>query len=117
MIFLALVALATALGTWVLGWWAVAIVAIIAGAMHRAENGRPWSVALGCLAGWALLMLIDAASGPMRNVATVVSGAMSIPSVALIVVTLLFPALMGWSGATLGALGGPTSPRVRGDSV
>ena len=117
MISVVLVAAATAFGTWVLGWWAVAIVAIVAGAVHRAEKGRPWSVALGCLSGWALLMLIDAASGPMRSVATVVSGAMNIPSAALIVVTLLFPALIGWSAATLGALGGPTSPRVRGDSV
>ena len=117
MIFISVVALATALGTWVLGWWAVAIVAIVAGMMHRAERGCSWRVALGCLAGWALLMLVDLAAGPMRNVATVVSGAMSIPSSALLLVTLLFPALIGWSGATLGSLGGPaSSPRIRGNS-
>lgn len=117
MIFVASVALGTALGTWVLGWWAVALVAIVAGALHRAEHGRPWRVALGCLAGWTLLMLIDAALGPMRNVATVVSGAMNIPSVALIVVTLLFPALMGWSGATVGALGGWVASKSDGSAA
>jgi hypothetical protein len=111
MIFVAIVAFATALGTWVLGWWAVAIVAIIAGAVTRAQNGRPWRVALGCLGGWALLMLLDTAVGPMRNVATVVSGAMSIPAAALLIATLLFPALIGWSGATLGALGGPAQQK------
>jgi hypothetical protein len=114
MIFLSVFALATALGTWVLGWWAVAIVAIIAGAMHRAEYGRPWRVALGCLAGWALLMVLDAAVGPMRSVATTVSGAMNIPASGLLLVTLLFPALIGWSGATLGARGGPSPLRTVG---
>ena len=108
--FIALIALATAIGTWLLGWWAVALVAVIAGAIMRAENGRVWRVALGCLAGWALLLLIDVAAGPMSNVAKVVSGAMSIPSSALLLVTLLFPALIGWSGATLGSRGGPAPP-------
>ena len=116
MMFVAIVALAAAACTWVLGWWAVAIVAIIAGAVMRAENGRPWRVALGCLAGWALLLLMDAAAGPMGTVARMVSGAMSIPSTALLLVTLLFPALMGWSGATLGARGGPAPPRSEAEA-
>jgi Na+-translocating ferredoxin:NAD+ oxidoreductase RnfD subunit len=106
MIFVAIIAAASALGTWLLGWWAVAIVAVLAGAVVGAEHGRAWRVALGCLGGWAVLLLLDAAVGPMRSVATTVSGAMSIPSGALLLVTLLFPALIGWSGATLGALGG-----------
>lgn len=113
MIFTLIVALVTAFGTWALGWWGVAVVAIAAGAVHRSEHGRPWRVALGCLTGWALLLLVDLAAGPMRTVATVVSGAMSIPSAALLLVTLLFPALIGWSGATIGALGGPSSQRIR----
>ena len=111
MIFTAIIALATAIATWILGWWAVAIVAVIAGAILRAEHGRPWHVALGSLAGWALLMLIDAVAGPMRSLTTAVSGAMNIPAAALVLVTLLFPALVGWSGATLGARGGPAAAR------
>lgn len=106
MMFVLAVALFAAGATWLLGWWAVALVAVIAGFMTRAQSGRSWRVALGCLLGWSLLMLIDAASGPIGKVAKVVSGAMSIPAAALIVATLLFPALIGWSGATLGALGG-----------
>lgn len=111
MIFLVLVALTATLATWTLGWWGVAIVAIVAGVIARAEGGRPWRVALGCSLGWAVLMLIDAAAGPFANVAKTVSGAMSIPSGALLLVTLLFPSLIGWSGATIGALGGPSLRR------
>ena len=106
MIFAMFVAIATALATWTLGWWGVAIVAVVAGVLVRADGGRPWRVALGCLLGWAVLMSIDAAAGPFANVAKTVSGAMSIPSGALLLVTLLFPALIGWSGAMIGALGG-----------
>ncbi len=111
MMFLGLVALAAALLTWLLGWWGVAIVALIAGALSHDECGRPWRVALGCLMGWALLMLVDLAIGPLHRVTTMVAGAMRIPSGALLLVTLLFPALIGWSGATLGARGGPAPPR------
>ena len=106
MILVLLVSLATAIATWTLGWWAVAIIAIVAGVVLRAVGGHPWHVALGCLVGWVLLMLVDAAMGPFGTVARMVSGAMSIPSGALMIVTLLYPALIGWSGATLGALGG-----------
>ena len=113
MIFLLVVALAGAIATWTLGWWGVAVVAIVAGVVARARGGRPWLVALGCLLGWALLLVIDAAAGPFAVVAKTVSGAMNIPAIALLVVTLLFPALIGWSGATLGALGGsPLESRV-----
>jgi hypothetical protein len=111
MIFIALVAAAAALATWTLGWWGVAIVAIVAGVISRAQGGRPWRVALACLVGWALLMAIDAAAGPFGTVMKTVSGAMSLPSAALLLVTLLFPALIGWSGATIGALGGPSLQR------
>ena len=106
MIFQLMVAVATAGVTWILGWWGVAVVAVAAGVIARREGGHTWLVALGTMEGWAILMLIDAATGPLRHVASLVSGAMSLPAAALVAVTLLFPALIGWSGATLGALVG-----------
>ena len=42
---------------------------------------------------------------------------MSIPLAGLLVVTLLFPALIGWSGATLGARGGPSPLRTQGNRM
>jgi len=103
MIFHLLVAVIVAGATWFVGWWSVAIVALVVGFMYRREGGRAWRVALGASEGWAILLVIDAIGGRFVPVASTIAGAMSLPAVALIVVTLLFPALIGWSGATLGA--------------
>ena len=105
MIFHLLVAIGVAALTWVVGWWAVAIVALVAGAMYARDGGRAWRVALGASEGWALLLLIDASGGRFGRVATLVAGSMSLPAPVLLVVTLLLPALIGWSAATVGALG------------
>ncbi len=103
MIFSFVIALVVATATWVAGWWAAAIVAIVAGFLYRAEGGRPWRVALGASEGWALLLIIDAFSGPLVHVASTLAGAMALPAPALLLVTLLFPALLGWSGAIVAA--------------
>ena len=101
MIFHIVLALSMAGLTWLLGWWGVAVVAVIAGVMYRHENGRRWRVALGATEGWALLLVLDALGGPLGRVTTTLGGAMSIPGPALLLVTLLYPALLGWSGAAL----------------
>ena len=87
--------------TWILGWWGVALGAVILGVVFRSEGGRAWSVALGATEGWAILLVVDMLFGPLAGVAKTVGGAMSIPGPALLLVTLLYPALIGWSGAAL----------------
>ena len=101
MIFPLIVALVIACVTWFAGWWGVAVVALVAGAIYRREGGRPWRVALAASGGWAMLLLIDAIDGRFGHVATMIAGAMSLPAAALLLVTLLFPALIGWSAATI----------------
>ena len=103
MIFSFVIALIVAGTTWIAGWWAAAIVALVAGFLYRAEGGRPWRVALGASEGWALLLALDAVAGPLAHVASTLAGAMTLPAPALILVTLLFPALLGWSGAVVAA--------------
>jgi hypothetical protein len=87
--------------TWILGWWGIAVGALILGVVFRDEGGRAWRVALGATEGWAILLVVDMLFGPLARVATTVGGAMSIPGPALLIVTLLYPALIGWSGAAL----------------
>ncbi len=101
MIFHLLVAASMAGCTWLLGWWGVALVALILGFVYRDENGRAWQVALGASEGWAILLVADMVLGPLGRVASTLGGAMSIPGPALLLATLLFPALIGWSGAAL----------------
>ena len=111
MIFYLLVALGVAGLTWLVGWWGVAIVALIVGFAYRSEGGRPWRVALGASEGWAILLLIDTFDGRFGRVATTVAGSMSLPAAALLIVTLLFPALIGWSAATVAAALSQTAER------
>ncbi len=98
-----LIAVIVAASTWIIGWWSVAIVALVAGYLMRRSGGNAWRVALGSAEGWAILLLVDTLGGRSRELLSILEGTMSIPGPALIVATLLFPALIGWSGAALAA--------------
>ena len=50
-----------------------------------------------------MLLLIDAARGPVGEVAARLGGVMGLPPAALVVCTLLFPALLAWSASSIGA--------------
>jgi hypothetical protein len=102
-VFHLLVAGAMAGLTWLLGWWGVALAALILGFVFRNEGGRAWRVALGASEAWAILLVIDMLLGPLGRVANTLGGAMSIPSPALLLVTLLFPVLLAWSAAAVAA--------------
>lgn len=103
MIALLLIAAAVGALTFIAGWWGAAVVAIGVGIVYRQDGGRPWRVALGATLGWVLLLAFDMLGGRFGRVTSTVAGSMSIPAAALLVVTLLLPALLGWSAATVGA--------------
>src|ERR1700754_3346516 len=93
-----LVAAGSAVGTWLLGWWAVPIVALVAGLM-RCGTGI---VALASAAGWLVLLLLDALTGNISAVASMLGGIMGLPAQAMFALTLALPALLGGSAASLG---------------
>jgi hypothetical protein len=95
---IALVAIGVALGTWTLGWWSVPAIAFAAGLI----GCRAGLVSAGSAGAWLLLLLFDVASGNVSRVAGALAGIMGMPSVALFAVTLVLPALLGWSAASLG---------------
>jgi hypothetical protein len=67
-------------------------------------EGRPVFYSTVCAsAGWLTLLLIDAARGPLGEVAARFGSVVGFPPLALVVITLLFPALLAWSAAFIGA--------------
>jgi hypothetical protein len=94
-------------GTWFAGWWMVPIVAVIAGAAAIA----PVLVATTAALAWALFLIADAAQGPLGRIMTMLGGVMGLPGVVVVMLTILFPALLAWSAATLGTLVSSAQPQ------
>jgi hypothetical protein len=101
MMFILGVAALTAALTWLLGWWGVPMAAALVGFVHFRQGGGGWRVALAAAAAWGALLLADVASGPFGTVARTLAGVLRIPAPALVLLTLVFPALVAWSAATL----------------
>ena len=93
-----LVTVGAALGTWSIGWWAIPIVALIAGLLRCGAG----VVSLASAAAWLLLLVVDARSGSIPRVASTLGDIMRLPAAAILLLTLIFPALLGWSAALLG---------------
>lgn len=95
-----LLAEAFAVTTYGAGWWSVPIVAALWGFFssdaHRARNA-----AIAAAGGWGTLLLLDVARGPVGTMAKQLGEVMGVPWLALFVLTLLFPALLAWSAATM----------------
>lgn len=96
-------ALAVALLTWLAGWWAVVVVALVAGALPaRFRLGGAAMAAAGAL-GWAMLLARHGVQPAFATLLERVGGVLQLPGLALVAVALLYAALLGWSGATVGA--------------
>ena len=91
-----------AVATFALGWWIVPVFAFILGMTLDRERGPVRYAALCAAAGWLSLLLLDAARGPLFILATKFGGVMKMPPFVLIALTLIFPALLAWSAATIG---------------
>src|SRR5260221_12307602 len=91
---------AFAVATYAVGWWAIPLVALVCGLVMNPE-GRPIYYSTICAAaGWLSLLLLDAARGPLGEVASRFGGVVGFPPAALIVTTLIFPALLAWSASS-----------------
>lgn len=92
---------AFAVATFALGWWIVPVLGFVLGLTLDRARGPVRYATLCAAAGWLSLLLLDAARGPLVEVATRFSGVMGIPSSVLIVATLLFPALFAGTAAAI----------------
>ena len=95
-----LLAEAFAVTTYAVGWWSVPVVAVVSGFVSSDSN-RARIAALCAGGGWATLLLLDAAKGPVGAMATRLGGVMGIPPALLLLLTLVFPMLLAWTASTI----------------
>ena len=102
-----------AVATYAFGWWTVPIIAVLWALLSR--DARPASIAAFCAAlGWGTLLALDVVRGPVATMASRLGGVMGVPSVVLILLTLVFPAILAWSAAALvTAFRRPASPNAQ----
>lgn len=93
---------AFAVATFALGWWSVPVFAFMLGMTLDKERGPVRYAVVCAAAGWLSLLLLDAARGPLLSLASRFAGVMKVPSIILIAITLIFPALLAWAAATIG---------------
>jgi len=103
MLFTRMVLLATAfaIATFVLGWWAVPVVAAVYAAMSVAQRGSALLSGFAAMLGWGALLAITAARGPVGTLAAELGGVLNIKPVGVYVVTIAFPGLLAVSAAVV----------------
>jgi hypothetical protein len=101
---LCMLAIALALGTTLLGWWAVPSVAFAYSlVMHRTPRPGFAAAAGGALAWGGYLVLASVGGAALRPFASALGTSMQLPAWAPLVATLAFPALLAGLAAYLGA--------------
>ena len=95
-----LLAEAFAVATFGLGWWSVPLLAAVFALISVSRN-RAIVAAVCAAGGWATLLLLDFAKGPVATMGTKLGGVMDLSPAVLYLATLLFPALLAWSAAAL----------------
>jgi hypothetical protein len=107
-----LLAAALAVGTFVFGWWTVPVIALawglIAGRLPRAAG----YAAIAAVLAWGALLALDAAGGRLFPLGALFGAIAHLPGAVFLALTLIFPAVLAWSAAALGAGVWP-SPRSR----
>ena len=92
---------AMALATVALGWLGV-LFAAVAFAVIDHHRSVPAEAGASAALAWGMLLLINAVL-PGTALLSLVGRAMGIPAVTLPALTILFPALLAWSGAVVAA--------------
>ncbi|HET7631214.1 MAG TPA: hypothetical protein VFK16_02735 [Gemmatimonadaceae bacterium] len=114
-----LLVFAFGLGTYAFGWWVVAAIALAWGLVAAQAPRTPIRAAWAALIAWALLLVLPGLMrAPTFSFATQLAHSMAVPTWALWFAELVFPFVMAWSAAAVGAAvnGGPlpgTSPANR----
>jgi hypothetical protein len=96
----AVLALAIAVGTWWLGWWAVPIMGAAWG-VARYGRHPAWTAAVAAALAWMLLLGIAALHGHVGGLSRIVGDAMGLPGWGPILAALVLPAALAGTAARL----------------
>jgi hypothetical protein len=96
---LVLLAAAFAIATFVAGWWAVPVVAACYAAITTAHRGSAVISGFAAMLGWAALLSIAAAQGPVGTLARELGGVLQLKPIAVYAVTIAYPGLLAISAA------------------
>lgn len=100
---LLIVAIALALGTTLVAWWAVPVVALAYGlVMHRTPRPGLTAALGGALAWGGYLLLASVGGSAIRPFAAALATSMQLPAWAPLAATLAFPAALAGLAAYLG---------------
>ncbi|MGD2134847.1 MAG: hypothetical protein PVF27_01755 [Gemmatimonadales bacterium] len=106
----AMLALAFALGTWVVGWWAVPVLGLVWGAIASRASHPSRTAGASATLGWAMLLLWLGTQGPVWYVAQRVGPVLALPGWLFLGLTLIFPGVMALAAA---AVAGEIAAMVR----
>ena len=95
MIEILLLAGGFALGTWLVGWWAVVLLSAVWSLWRRRSA---WRAGLAAALSWGVL-LATIPWAPLGRLAPRLGGAFGVPGWATLLLPPLFAFLLGWSAA------------------
>ncbi len=95
------VGVAMVAATWLLGWWTVPVLAAAYGFFRPPESGAASEAALGAVLGWGALLAWNATHPAFGRLSSAVGGALTIPTVVLMLIALAFAGLLAWAAARL----------------
>ena len=96
---LVLLATAFAIATFVLGWWAVPVVAAVYAVISSAQRSSAVVSGIAAMLAWGALLAIDAARGPVGTLAGELAGILQLRPVGIYAVTIAYPGLLAISAA------------------
>ncbi|HEX4935425.1 MAG TPA: hypothetical protein VFV33_19730 [Gemmatimonadaceae bacterium] len=99
-----ILAIVVTLGTVLVGWWLVPVLALGFGVVMRGAPRPGATAALAGALGWGgYLAVVALGGGPVGSFAASLAASMKLPAWAPLAATLLFPALLAGPAAYLGA--------------
>jgi hypothetical protein len=103
------VAVLVAVGTWLVGWWAVPLAGLVHGLVSRGRRGVVLEAGLGGMLGWGWLLALQGMHPAFPRLAELLDGLFPVPSVALMGATVVFAGIL--AGAAAGVVPAPRGGR------